>query len=1479
MTDPSEDRDPLDALAEEFAARLRAGERPSISEYAARLPGRADAVRNLFPALVELEQLKPDTADRTGEYAPPAGPTDPVRVGEFRILRRVGVGGMGVVYEAVQESLGRHVALKLLPPDAAADPKRLERFRREAKAAARLHHSNIVPVFGTGEAGGRHYYAMQFIAGHPLDAVIDEVKRLRDGAGSDSPSPPEVTAVADALRTGTFHPGLIRPDASSADGAGPVTPADPPTGQSVGGDSALNSSASLSDGGRGYWGSVARVGAQVADALAYAHAQGVVHRDVKPANLLLDLRGTAWVADFGLAKSADADDLTHAGDVIGTLRYMAPERFDGAGDHRADVYALGLTLYELLTLRPAYQAASRARLVELAVAADPPRPRAVDPAVPRDLETVVLKAIRRDPAERYQTAAELADDLRRYQEDRPIRARRATLRELAWRWCRRNPAVAGLLTLVGLLLAGGVVGGAVATANYKAKADEALRAERDADAARRETAVQLWRSQLNAARANTRSGLPGQRFESLEQLKTALAAASESGLTEEDRKHFRDVAAAALALPDLEVVKEWDGFPRDTNFIAVDAALERYARASADGAVCIRRVADDAVLYSLPPTGRKATVALSDSGRVLVVCDDGLPEADRRGRVYSLGGSEPVRIHETAMLYGRNAFVTPDDRRVVFANAGTLNVWDRETRVTDSWDLPGRQLGLGAMSFDGRRVAVPCVKGGGGLLHVHDITTGRTVTDLPFPKSVDACHWHPNGRVVAVGSGTQVHVWDVDAKRALTALNGHRNSGINPIFDHTGDRLLSNDWSNVLRVWDWRAGKQLLNHPSGWFSHARLVSADGRVFTHNQDASKLWVMRLASGSERRLFGPPRSAVGSMRVDPVGRVGVLTAAADSGYGSLVATELGGGGVELGRLAAGRGEFVRQITGDGALLANGYDGLVRWPRAADPATGGVRYGPPQQLLTGFSGETPSASADGRLVVYPTGSSGAVALRTDRVGMSLTLGPHEEVRYTAVSPDGRFAATGSHGTITGVGTKVWDARTGRVVAELATPGGPVSFSPDGRWLATTGGGLRVWRTDTWTEGPVMPDAGKAVIALFSPDGRTVAVGGHGVVRLVRVEDGGELVRLPFIEQAKFVPQCFTPDGGTLYATNEDGKEVIAWDLRLLRAELAELGLDWDEPPLPPSPHAVPPRRVEFVGTDLLTSPVRRVAQQWGDGIAAVLTRPLDADGYIRVGYAAVTGGSPYVARIFLDLALTLDPAREDAHLHRARANLQLRRYDRAAADATAVLDRYPAQLTARHTRAAAYRQLGRPADAIADLSAVLRVDPTSPSTLVERAAAYRAAGDEARAAADLARADAAVGRAIPITINNLAWHLVTGPPRSWNPKRALELMAKIVGGQPNNAVFLNTLGVTQYRNGLYEQAVVSLGKSLAAGKGQADGIDLYFLAMCHHRLGDRDQARDCFDRAVKWHEEHAGSQTPLAAGELTTFRAEAATLLGDR
>jgi serine/threonine protein kinase len=400
----TDDRDPIDVLAEDFADRLRRGEHPSVGAYADAHPEHADQLRDLLPAVAQMEMLK--------RFRHPVAAL-PDRLGDFRIVRELGRGGMGVVFEAVQESLGRPVALKVLARHGQLDATRRERFVREAQAAAKLHHTNIVPVFGVGEQDGLPYYAMQLIPGCGLHAVV---ARWRRDAG---------LATAAANRTRSYR----APDTDPISTSKPV-PLD---------------GAEVHAPDYGDWRFVADVGLQTAHALHFAHKQGVLHRDVKPANLILDGE-TVWVTDFGLAKLMDTDGLTATGDILGTLQYLPPECLAGAADARSDVYGLGAALYELLTLEPPHAADSPARLIKRVADSDPAAPRQLNPDVPRDLETIVLKAMAREPAARYPSARAMAEDLEAFLDDRPIKARRTAAVARAWRWCRRNPAVA-VLTL------------------------------------------------------------------------------------------------------------------------------------------------------------------------------------------------------------------------------------------------------------------------------------------------------------------------------------------------------------------------------------------------------------------------------------------------------------------------------------------------------------------------------------------------------------------------------------------------------------------------------------------------------------------------------------------------------------------------------------------------------------------------------------------------------------------------------------------------------------------------------------------------------------------------------------------------------------------------------------------------------------------------------------------------------------------------
>jgi serine/threonine protein kinase len=450
--DPDDPR--VIAALEEYQAAVQAGQAPEREAFQARYPEIAAVLAECLDGLDWMRGAPPGPRSAATFVVGPAGagvePGTPL--GDYKILREVGRGGMGVVYEAVQESLGRHVALKVLPSHALLAAEHLERFRREARAAALLHHSNIVPVFGVGCECGVHFYAMQFIQGQSLDHVLGALRQARGQAAARPPSsaPSLSVTLIRGLQTGQFPGGVA--GAGDAVTPAPCSPAEPTGPAEASGDTPRSGLAGSREGE--YFRSVARIGVQVAEALAYAHRQGILHRDIKPSNLLLDAQGTVWVTDFGLAKAEGNGDLTGAGDVVGTLRYLPPERFEGCSDRRGDVYSLGATLYELLTLRPAFDEPERARLIERVTRGAPPLPRHIDGRIPGDLETIVLKALAREPAERYQSAEALAEDLRRFLLDRPIRARRAGPAERAWRWCRRNRIVAGLLAAAVALSAG-----------------------------------------------------------------------------------------------------------------------------------------------------------------------------------------------------------------------------------------------------------------------------------------------------------------------------------------------------------------------------------------------------------------------------------------------------------------------------------------------------------------------------------------------------------------------------------------------------------------------------------------------------------------------------------------------------------------------------------------------------------------------------------------------------------------------------------------------------------------------------------------------------------------------------------------------------------------------------------------------------------------------------------------------------------------
>lgn len=424
----------LAELVEEITQAVEAGQQVDLEAYLIAFPGYAEELRHLFPAVQALGRLGGSAQDLA------ITPVANVTLGEvtgiladFRILREVGRGGMGVVYEALQTSLDRRVALKVLPFAATMDPRQLQRFHNEARAAASLQHEHIVPVYAVGQERGVHYYAMQLIEGQTLAALIAEL-RQRDGRLPLPESQPTTS--------------YVTPGAGSAN-----------TAQSAVSTERLPFDAA-------YFRRVAEWGIQAAEALDHAHQLGIVHRDVKPGNLLVDAHGHLWVTDFGLAQIQSETRLTRTGDLLGTLRYMSPEQALAQRvvvDHRTDIYSLGATLYELLTLEQVFDGRDRQSLLRQIAFEEPRSPRQWNRAIPKALETIVLQAMQRNSVDRYATAQELALDLKRFLDNQTIQARPPRLRQRFQKWSQRHRALVwaariGLLVGVTMLGVGAVWG-------------------------------------------------------------------------------------------------------------------------------------------------------------------------------------------------------------------------------------------------------------------------------------------------------------------------------------------------------------------------------------------------------------------------------------------------------------------------------------------------------------------------------------------------------------------------------------------------------------------------------------------------------------------------------------------------------------------------------------------------------------------------------------------------------------------------------------------------------------------------------------------------------------------------------------------------------------------------------------------------------------------------------------------------------------
>jgi serine/threonine protein kinase/WD40 repeat protein/tetratricopeptide (TPR) repeat protein len=1379
------------------------------------------------------------------------GDTRPERIGDYQVLREAGRGGMGVVYEAEELSLGRRVALKVLSQGGQHNPTFLERFRREAKAAARLHHTNIVPVFGVGEANGVHYYAMQFIHGQGLDKVLNDLRRLRHDrpASHDSPSP----SAAHLLLSGEFEAAKGQADTPSTPAQGPGTTA----------------TLSGSQAGSQYYRAVARIGLQIAEALVYAHKQGIIHRDIKPSNLILDLQGTVWITDFGLAKSEGTDELTQTGDVVGTVRYMAPERFKGTSLVQGDVYSLGMTLYEMLALRPAFDDANRAQLIQRLLHEDPPLPRKSDPHIPRDLETIVLKACATDPCRRYPTAEALAEDLRRFLSDRPIWARRITSAERLWRWCRRNPAVASLTGAVAALLVAVAVAATMAAFSLDARKKEALE--------------QLWRSKLNEAHAISRSRQPGQRFTSLERIREALAIARPLGLSEADRLEFRNAAIAALALPDFDLIKEGKNLPEGTVAVGFDSKLARYVLAQRDGTITIHQLEDERELATFRAEGEISGLRLSPDGSHVVI-SSGTGDPNATVQIWQLEPSPPQLLFKEKGLGAHYSDFSSDGHSVVFESSHQLHMVDLTSGKSQAWPLPGVQLAAAVRCRPGReQVAICRTINGKGTVQVRDLRSGRIVAEL-LKQETSNIAWHPDGCTLAVAYGngaSSICLWDPDNGREAANMEGHKFGGVALLFNRAGDRLLSTDYNGMVRVWDIPGGRQLQTLGGLQLFQATFRDDDALLATTYSigGTQRLRLLRCARGSEvRTIVRRKGKETGWYKVPVFSRDGkhLAVVICDPPFQRFSGVTIldWPSGREIGELLASN-TFPIAFDPDEALWTASTTGTVlRWPRSFDAQANATSFGMPEPIVDLPQTEARSLSTDGKTLVMANGHHGAMILNRDRVNQFFPTGAQPDVRYAAVSPDGKWVASGSHSA----GARVCEAGSGRPVHSFHVPGPcNVGFSPDSHWLVTSGGGIRLWHRDSWQPGPVLQVEGDSLGWAFSADTRLLALAGLGRVRLVRPETGVEVVRLTSVETTKFEPLAFSHDGAELLVQGEDTQAIYVWDIRLLRKQLAELDLDWDDPPLPTSNESrgMPGSpTVRFLGSAMLADLEKLRNYNKELSILGIAANPFDANAHFQLAQLLETK-QPEAAFVHYSATMAFQKDHPLAIEGRAATALRLKRWQQVIADATTVLKLHPDRYFALFYRARAFQELGRHAEAIADLTAIISIWPKEMRLYDLRAESYQAVGDSSRAEADR-NTSAEIIPDDALKLNERAWNLLSAPTAKQDPPAALKLARRAVALAPNEAQYVNTLGVAEYRNGHFTEAIATLEHSLMLGNGRWDAFDLFFIAAAHHKLGDRTRAKEYYDRALNWTRNNGNTLSPVLIKDLEKIRAEVTEVL---
>lgn len=1074
----------VDEVTEMFAA----GREPKMDELCLRYPQFATTLTKLYPAIAMLAIAG---VSASGSKAKATETKLPIHgmLGDFQIVRELGRGGMGVVYEAEQLSLGRRVALKILPFAGMLDSRQLARFKNESKAAAALRHPNIVGVHAVGVERGVHYYAMEMIEGQCLSSVITDLRATFERS------------------SGKHHTASSKPSNDLANAETEIKD-----------QHAV--STRLSKSNTGIYRAVADIGIQAAEALEYAHRRGVVHRDVKPANLLLNHQGQLFVTDFGLARIETDSGLTVTGDLLGTVRYMSPEQASGNPilDQRTDVYSLGLVLYELLALRPAFNQSDRNLLLREIAEKDPPPPSRFRDGIPKDLETIVLKAIAKQPHLRFASAQEFADDLKRFLEHRPIAARRVGRLERTWRWAYRNRPVALLaatVLTVALLLA--ILGPLVAWRQYHLHRE-----------------VQSHNASLSVMAAY--HAWDQGDYQHVKRMLSPIvrSAASEAELSFEVRhlwnrvqhgipqpllKHAQSVEAIAytpdgsrLMVASGRTLRLWDlasispvdvaDLPARVSSLAVSADGSKVALGYVTGQIELR---DSVDLELIAPLSRHIqliqSVAFSPDGTQLASASD-----DEFVLLWDVAavGAEPIVVcqHPVRAL---GVCFSPDGRLLATSGAGAeivvFSLPECEPVITKRNGHGFEYRHPIAFMDQGRRLVSVATN-----ICIWDTTdwelTGRLEGRKNRGTSIAVS---PDSRLLAIADIGPITLVNIENQRTATFRADTRGGEETPIcFTPDGTTLTSGYPDGSVRSWKAEVWSDLHRSTgTAWVTKVDFARSTGSLFvsrgqlTGTHRVGTLHRVDLATGQWIPVLHEPTpfGTVGVRPTDP--ELYAVSVDADGEFSIQLCTDHDG---VLAEMSGHPGIILEmEFSPDGKLLVassvhtdpDTRPAVSIWDVARrrliarhddiDPA--GVDFSPDGRFLV-VVGETLDEESQriGCARIYDLASHTMLRqLACERKGFS-----------TGFSPDGRFLAVGStSGTL-----QVWDTKRWETILSVRGSGDPsvtLAFSIDGRTLAVAAMDqtVRLWETSSWQKVGTLHVNSLATGLKFGPDDRYLAAG----------------------------------------------------------------------------------------------------------------------------------------------------------------------------------------------------------------------------------------------------------------------------------------------------------------------------------------------------------------------------------------------------